>query len=130
MATPLFLLLDEVLAIHAQQIEVYGGDHGIRDLGLVESAIARPEQSFGDEYVHGTLCEQAAAYLFHLCKNHGFVDGNKRVALACALGFLGMNGVFVDGSHHVAAAQLTEGVAKGVVSKAAVAVWFEQHRSE
>ena len=90
--TFVFLTLDEVLAIHAQQIRDYGGMGGVRDLGGLQSAVAMPEQTFGGTYVHGDCWEMAAAYLFHLCKNHPFVDGNKRVALATALIFLDMNG--------------------------------------
>jgi hypothetical protein len=79
-----FLTVDEVLAIHAHLIERYGGSPGIRDLGLLRSALAMPEASFGGETLHATLYEQAAAYCFHSVKNHPFVDGNKRVGLAVA----------------------------------------------
>src|SRR5689334_11479004 len=93
-----YLTLDEALAIHAHQITKYGGTLGIRDRGLLESALAMPEASFGGEALHASLSEQAAAYLFHLVKNRPFLDGNKRVGLACALVFLRLNGAHVSAS--------------------------------
>ena len=89
---PEFLELEDVLELHADSIELYGGDGGIRDRGLIESAISVPRQSFGDEYLHKTLFAMAAAYAFHLAENQAFVDGNKRVGLAAATAFLAMNG--------------------------------------
>lgn len=88
---PLFLSLEEVLEIHQQQIGYYGGAPGIRDLSLLESAIAQPQATFSDEFLHATVPSMAAAYLFHICRNHPFVDGNKRVAANAAITFLLMN---------------------------------------
>jgi death-on-curing protein len=76
---PAFLSLDEVLEIHAQQIERYGGSAGLRDAAGLESAIATPQATFGGEFLHTSIRAMAAAYLFHLCQNHPFIDGNKRV---------------------------------------------------
>jgi len=90
-AEPLFLSLDEALAIHADQIRRYGGSHGVRDIGLLSSALALPQASFGGVRLHTSLAEMAAAYLFHIAQNHPFVDGNKRAALAAALAFLWLN---------------------------------------
>ncbi len=70
----------------------------MRDLGLLESAINQPEASFGGEWLHKTIFEMAAAYAFHIAKNHPFVDGNKRAALASALVFLELNGISVRDS--------------------------------
>jgi death-on-curing protein len=92
---PIFLSLAEVLEVHADQITRYGGRGGVRDLGLLESALAQPEGSFAGEWLHQDLYEMAAAYAYHLCQNHPFVDGNKRTALACALIFLELNGISV-----------------------------------
>ena len=75
---PIFLSLAEVLEIHRDQIERYGGDPGIRDLDLLQSALAIPAAGFGGQYLHNDLYEMAAAYLFHITQNHPFVDGNKR----------------------------------------------------
>ncbi len=91
MDDPLFLTLTEVLEIQRNQIELYGGSLGVRDLRLLESAIAQPEASFGGQWLHEDLFEMAAAYAFHLCQNHPFADGNKRTALAASLVFLELN---------------------------------------
>ena len=91
-----FLTLDQVLRVHAHQIATYGGSPGIRDVGLLESALAMPEAVAFGEDLHPTLHEKAAAYLFHLTKNHPFVDGKKRVGLAVCLTFLALNDVWVQ----------------------------------
>ncbi|HJN76564.1 MAG TPA: type II toxin-antitoxin system death-on-curing family toxin [Myxococcota bacterium] len=122
---PRFLKLDEVLAIHAQQIELYGGSPGLRDGGLLESALAMPAASFGGAYLHGTLHEMAAAYLFHLASNHPFVDGIKRVGLAAAGAFLGMNGMRLVASEDQVV-DITLGVAAGTATKADVAVFLQE----
>jgi death-on-curing protein len=123
---PEFLTLDEVLGIHADQIRRYGGTAGLRDLELLQSAIAMPQTTFDDEFLHGTLFEMAAAYLFHLARNHPFVDGNKRTALMCALVFLGLNGYRLDADPD-AVYPLVDGVASGDVDKAEVAVFLREH---
>jgi death-on-curing protein len=87
----LFLSLEEVLEIHRQQIERYGGALGVRDLSLLESAIAQPQATFSAEFLHASVPAMAAAYLLHICRNHPFVDGNKRVAANAAITFLLMN---------------------------------------
>src|ERR1035438_8377912 len=89
---PLFLSLDEVLEIHEQQIERYGGSAGIRDIAALESAIATPQGTFGGEFLHASIPAMAAAHLFHLCQNHPFIDGNKRVGANAAITFLVING--------------------------------------
>jgi death-on-curing protein len=89
---PVFLTLDDLLESHAEQIATYGGLSGIRDLGLLESALAQPEAMFGGQFLHADIFEMAAAYLFHLVRDHPFVDGNKRVGLEAALVFLEING--------------------------------------
>jgi len=122
--TPAFLELDEVLALHADQIERYGGAQGIRDLGLLKSALAMPAATFDGQLLHGTLAEQAAAYLFHCANNHPFVDGNKRIALMAALAFLGLNDHRLDADPDELL-QLVVGVAAGGTSKADVAVFIE-----
>jgi death-on-curing protein len=121
-----FFTLDEVLAIHADQIERYGGSLGIRDRGLLESALAMPEATYSGDDLHPSLCEKAAAYSFHLVKNHAFVDGNKRVGLAVCLAFLAMNDTFVHASDDELV-ELVYGFAKGRSSKADVAVFLRDH---
>ena len=73
---PLFLTLAEVIAINSDQCRRYGGLAGVRDEGLLLSALAMPQAGFGDEYAHSDIFEMAAAYLFHIVKNHPFIDGN------------------------------------------------------
>jgi death-on-curing protein len=123
---PAFLTLDEVLALHADQIDRYGGAPGVRDVGLLESAVAAPRATFGGKHLHATLPEMAAAYLFHLAQNHPFVDGNKRAALAAAIAFLGLNDLWLD----AAPDELVEtvlGVARGEVTKAGLAEYLRTH---
>jgi death on curing protein len=105
-----------VLKLHELQIEVFGGSTGIRDLGLLESALAQPESTFGGELLHPTIGSQAAAYLYHLAKNHPFVDGNKRTAFAVMEAFLGLNG-YVLVLDNAETYQLVIQVAQSEISK-------------
>ncbi len=123
MPEPQFLTLAEVLEIHSDQIRRYGGQPGLRDMGLLESALAQPEASFAGEWLHADLREMAAAYAYHLCQNHCFIDGNKRTALACALIFLELNGVpMLDPAGRLKNAMI--GVASGKVDKQALTALF------
>ena len=88
---PRVLTLDEVLEMHLQQIELYGGSPGIRDVALLQSAVATPQATFGGEFLHRSIPAMAAAYLFHLCQNHAFIDGNKRIGANAAITFLLIN---------------------------------------
>lgn len=92
----IFLTLSEVVDIHTDQIARYGGSDGIRDIKLLSSAIAMPYASFANTVLHENIYEMAAAYAFHICQNHAFIDGNKRTALASALVFLDMTGVTIS----------------------------------
>ena len=121
-----FLTLDDILESHLNQIDIYGGSHGIRDIGLLESAIAQPEASFGGQYLHADIFEMAAAYLYHLVMNHPFVDGNKRVGLEAALIFLEIN----DESLIVNDDELVDLVLKttaGQIGKRQIAEFFRSH---
>jgi death-on-curing protein len=93
---PQFVSLNDVLYIHEKQLEKYGGSPGIRDQGLLESAIATPQASFGGQFVHEDLYQMSAAYAFHIAENQPFIDGNKRTGLAAALVFLEFNGIELD----------------------------------
>ena len=124
--SPLFLTLDEVLSLHAEQIRLFGGSFGIRDLGLLQSATGSVEATFDGAFLHETIFSMAAAYLYGICRNHPFIDGNKRTAVAAALTFLEMNGVEVDAGEDPFY-DLVIGVAEGLVSKASVTVFLEQH---
>ncbi len=87
------LTVEIVRELHAGVITEFGGADGVRDLALLESGVAAPQASFGGRSPYVDLAEVAAAYLFYLCKNHPFNDGNKRAALGACLVFLRLNGV-------------------------------------
>jgi death on curing protein len=135
MTVPRFLSRDEVLLIHADQIARYGGSAGVRDEGLLISALAQPEAVFGDQYLHPSIAAQAAAYLFHLVKNHPFIDGNKRVGTATALVFLEINGYELDpaldefqaGSQQTALEAVVVRVASSEMSKDELTTFIEDH---
>lgn len=88
-----FLLVELVRQVHAAAIAQFGGSDGLRGEALLESAVAAPQATFGGQSVYGSMEEVAAAYLFYLCRNHPFVDGNKRVALGACVLFLRLNGL-------------------------------------
>ena len=88
-----FITLEEVIEYHHQMITQFGGSYGIRDLGLLISAVEIPQATFGGVYLHESVFDQAAAYLFHIIGNHPFMDGNKRTAVVTALTFLSVNEV-------------------------------------
>lgn len=90
--SPVFLELAEVLAIHKDQIRRHGGREGIRDLELLQSALGVPAAAFAGKLLHADLPEMAAAYLFHIVRDHPFIDGNKRTGTVAALVFLLLNG--------------------------------------
>lgn len=96
MKKPRFLDLADVLEIHQSRIALYGGTDGIRDFGMLQSALAQPQVGMNREFLHRDLYEMAAAYLFHLARNHPFLDGNKRTALAVCLVFLDLNGIEIN----------------------------------
>ena len=121
-----FLSVDQILAIHERGIAEHGGSLELRDRGLLESAAAMPAAQFGGQFLHDGLAAMAAAYLFHLCKNHPFLDGNKRVAVATAEVFVQLNG------HELAATNsqleaLTLGVADSSISKDEATAFFKKH---
>ena len=87
------LTVDIVREIHAEAIAKFGGSDGVRDMALLESAVAAPQASFGGKSPYKDLAEVAAAYLFYLCRNHPFIDGNKRTALGACIVFLRLNGI-------------------------------------
>lgn len=86
----------EVIEIHTDQIERYGGIQGLRDINLLSSALAMPESMFEGDYLHTDIFHMASAYVYHISQNHPFIDGNKRAALAAALVFLDFNGIEID----------------------------------
>lgn len=123
---PIFLSLAEVVEIHNDQIERYGGRPGVRDSGLLQSAVAVPQATMGGEYLHGDLFEMAAAYLFHIAKNHPFADGNKRTGAVAALVFLELNGAEVTPTQDELV-DIVLSVAQGKMRKGNVAVSLRRH---
>lgn len=87
------LSVEIVREVHTEAIARFGGSDGVRDSALLESAVAAPQASFGGKSPYRDLAEVAAAYLYYLCRNHPFIDGNKRAALGSCLVFLRLNGI-------------------------------------
>jgi death-on-curing protein len=124
-----FVSLDAVITIHSYLIERFGGSQGLRDQGLLESALSQPQQTFFGELLHPTIHEQAAAYLYHLAKNHAFIDGNKRIALAVTITFLKMNGYSICMPKEEVEALVLDIVA-GRVSKDDITLVFKMYISQ
>lgn len=121
-----FLTLDDVLERHVVQIARYGGSAGVRDRGMLESALAQPEATFGGQFLHADLYEMAAAYLFHMVMNHPFIDGNKRTGTEADLLFLDINGL-EDTASDEELVELTLSVALGQCGKKEIAQFFREH---
>ena len=124
MKRPVWLLRETVVALHDQLLIAFGGPSGIRDEGLLESALARPENKFA--YSKPNLFDLAAAYAFGLIKDHPFVDGNKRVGFACAVVFLELNGRVFEANEADAIIQ-TIALAAGEMSEGTYAAWMKKN---
>lgn len=124
-----FLPLELVKLIHANQIHRYGGLLGIRDHGLLESALAQPKMITGGRLIHKNVFDQAAAYGFHLCKNHPFVDGNKRTVFVSMYVFLFNNGYEMTATEEDAYSMMMK-LANGKLSKNEVASWLKKNCSK
>jgi death on curing protein len=122
---PVFLSLAEVLEIHQDQVARYGGASGIRDIELLKSARGMPSATYGGQFLHGDIFEMAAASLFHLVKNHPFVDGNKRTGAVAALVFLALNNFDFDAPEDDFA-EMVLAVVRGDLDKADVAVFIRR----
>ena len=121
-----YLTAEEVLAIHAELIDLYGGRHGLRDLTLLESAVARPRAGYGDFEAYSTLWEKAASLLQSLVQNHPFVDGNKRTGVVSAIVFLERNGYVVKSTQR-SLVNFSLQVASKQLDHVAIADWLESH---
>ena len=121
-----FVKLDEVLKIQQHQINMYGGEHGVRDLALLESAVSQPKAMYSGDYLHISIFDKAAAYLFHLSQNHPFVDDNKRVGIVTAQYFLLLNGyeLIVDIADYI---KMVLGVAQGDTTKEQISTFLEKN---
>lgn len=122
MRVTLYPTLNEVLELHRILIERFGGAGGIRDLGLLESALMRPQSGY-----YKTLSLEGAALLQSLCQNHGFIDGNKRVAFAVTAIFLRMNGYRLKVDADNGESFLIENVIKKKTDIEEIATWLEKH---
>jgi death-on-curing protein len=121
---PRWLDVTIVLDVHAEQLALFGGADGIHDLGLLESALARPLNKFG--YGENDLAELAAAYAFSIARNRPFVDGNKRAAFASIIVFLGLNGIDFDAPPEQATAMILA-LAAGGVSEDSLERWIKDN---
>jgi death on curing protein len=118
MSEPIWLDVDEIIDMHAEQLAIFGGPEGVRDRGLLESAISRPEQT--------DMAALAAAYAYGLARNHAFVDGNKRIAFHAMMVFLRSNGVaFAPEPAHATAIILS--LAAGEVSEESLTRWIRDN---
>lgn len=126
-----FLDTANVIAIHADTIQKEGGLAGIRDMGLLESAVAMPQQQWGGVVLHPGLAAKAAAYLFHITANHAFADGNKRAGVLSALVFLDQNGVDIQQlPPQEDLEKVTMDVAAGKMSKEELTAWMRNALNE
>lgn len=124
-----FLAIEDVLRLHRIAIIDQGGDPSMRDRGLLESAIAIPQQRFGGEYLHDDIPSMAAAYAFHICKNHPFIDGNKRAGTAAMIAFLVDNGWKFDATADEAEPAILK-LAAGAFDKSEFTQWARTHMNE
>jgi death-on-curing protein len=121
---PEWLDIEIVLDFHAEQLVLFGGAEGIRDRGLLESALARPQNKFA--YGGADMASLAAAYGFGIAKNHPFIDGNKRTALASMIVFLGLNGLDLDVPQEAATALILS-LAAGEIAEDLLAQWLREN---
>lgn len=121
-----FIPEELVLTIHADLLQRYGGQPGLRDRGLLESALAQPKMTFGGKEVHKTVFDKAAAYGFHVCSNHPFIDGNKRVAFVLMDIFLQKNGWEITASEEEAYSMMMS-LASRKLPKVQLSSWLKAH---
>lgn len=125
----LYLSVEQVLLLHEKQLRAFGGSRGLRDRGGLESAVVRPQMTFGGEDLYPDLSAKAAALWHSLIANHPFVDGNKRVGAMAAELFLAVNRVRLIASDQEVVST-TLAVARGEISAEALAVWIHQRTLE
>jgi len=125
---PVWIREIEVMAFHAKQIGLFGGISGLRDRGLLNSALARPKNQFAYTEKAITLANLAAAYAVGISSNHPFLDGNKRTAMQVAFVFLESNGLRVTASQEEACLTFLR-LAAGEIKETELALWFVEHTS-
>ena len=124
MTEPEWLTVEIVIDVHAEQLAIFGGPAGVRDIGMLESALGRPQNKFA--YGETDLASLAAAYAFGIAKNHPFIDGNKRAAFASIIVFLGLNDIqFLVPEAHATAIILA--LAAGEVSEESLTRWIRDN---
>lgn len=123
-----FVPYEVALSVQKELINQYGGKAGIRDLELLKSALAQPQATFGGKFLHKTIFDKAAAYGYHLCMNHPFIDGNKRMALVLMDIFLQKNGREIVASEKEAYMIIMQ-LADGNITKNELADWLKNNTS-
>lgn len=124
-----YISLENTLEIHEKLVDEYGGLNGVLNLGLLQSALEMPKSMFNGRYLHRTIFDKAAAYLFHIAKNHAFIDGNKRTAGMVSIAFLSLNEVtfiIFDQDYE----ELILKTAQGRTSKKEIAQFFRSAHKE
>ena len=121
-----YLTAEQVLFGHYRLVSETGGEHGVRDLGLLESAIARPRATFDQQELYPDLFEKAAALMESLINNHPFVDGNKRTGIACAVLFLQQNGISFS-TRNADLEKFTLRVASSQAGRSEITKWLKKH---
>lgn len=123
---PDFLTVADVLRLHQDQLDRYGGAAGLRSMALLQSAVAQPAATFDGAFLHTGPPEMAAAYLWHLVQDHPFVDGNKRTGLVAAVVFLALNGQVLT-APEAELESLVWAVARGEADKPQVTAFLRRH---
>lgn len=124
----IFLPKKLILLFHEQLIQIYGGSHGVRDEKLLDSALGQPKATFECKYLHDNLMKMAAAYGYHICNNHPFIDGNKRIALVAMDVFLQRNGYEISANEKETYKIIMQ-LATGELSKDELVQWLEKNTS-
>lgn len=121
-----FITIKEVYYLHKGLIEEFGGIHGVRDEGLLDSAVNTPQASFSGQYLHPDIYEMGAAYAYHIIKNHPFIDGNKRTGIGICIIFFGKNDIIIK-MVHKELYDLTIKIATSEISKKEIAEIFRRN---
>jgi len=128
MKSIIFLSKKLILLFHEQLIQIYGGSYGVRDEKLLDSALGQPKATFEGKYLHDNLMKMAATYGYHICNNHPFIDGNKRIALVAMDVFLQRNGYEIIANEKETYKMMME-LANGELSKDELVLWLEKNTS-
>ncbi len=126
MAKIIFLTLDEILGIHHEEVEKFGGSHGLRDTNLLDSALQRPQSSFMEEDLYPTIFDKAAALMHSILLNHPFIDANKRTATVSTAYFLYLNGYNLEAKQKELV-QFALKVGSKKMDLEQIAQWLEKH---